>query len=43
MGFDEYHLYTRPVQFEFAMRKEILKQPPVFITALHEDKQNVDR
>ncbi|KAI7805082.1 putative transmembrane protein FLJ37396, partial [Triplophysa rosa] len=43
MGFDECHLYMRPVQFEFAMRKEILKQPPVFITALHEDRQNVDR
>ncbi|XP_056624604.1 uncharacterized protein si:ch73-242m19.1 isoform X2 [Triplophysa dalaica] len=43
MGFDEYHLYMRPVQFEFAKRKEILKQPPVFITALQQDNQNVDR
>ncbi|KAA0710836.1 Coiled-coil domain-containing protein 162 [Triplophysa tibetana] len=42
MGFDEYHLYMRPVQFEFAKRKEILKQSPVFITALHQDNQNVD-
>ncbi|KAL1257483.1 hypothetical protein QQF64_010727 [Cirrhinus molitorella] len=43
MGFDEVHLYIRPVQFEFAMRKEIPKQLPVFITALQDDKQNADR
>ncbi|XP_073725281.1 uncharacterized protein [Misgurnus anguillicaudatus] len=43
MGFDEYHLYMRPVQFEFAMKKEIPKESQVFITAVHEDIQNVDR
>ncbi|XP_058604874.1 uncharacterized protein si:ch73-242m19.1 isoform X3 [Onychostoma macrolepis] len=43
MGFDEVHLYLRPVQFEFAVRKEIPKQLPVFITALQDDKQNADR
>ncbi|XP_050989917.1 uncharacterized protein si:ch73-242m19.1 [Labeo rohita] len=43
MGFDEVHLYMRPVQFEFAVRKEIPKQLPVFITALQDDKQNADR
>ncbi|XP_051725343.1 uncharacterized protein si:ch73-242m19.1 isoform X1 [Ctenopharyngodon idella] len=43
MGYDDVHLYMRPVQFEFAVRKEIPKQLPVFITALQDDKQNVDR
>ncbi|KTG43480.1 hypothetical protein cypCar_00011985 [Cyprinus carpio] len=43
IGFDEVHLYLRPVQFEFAVRKEIPKQLPVFITALEDDKQNADR
>lgn len=43
IGFDDVHLYMRPVQFEFAVRKEIPKQLPVFITALQDDKQNVDR
>ncbi|XP_016401411.1 uncharacterized protein si:ch73-242m19.1 [Sinocyclocheilus rhinocerous] len=43
MGFDEVHLYLRPVQFEFAVQKEIPKQLPVFITALQDDKQNADR
>ncbi|XP_052476177.1 uncharacterized protein si:ch73-242m19.1 [Carassius gibelio] len=42
-GFDEVHLYLRPVQFEFAVRKEIPKQLPVFITTLQDDKQNADR
>ncbi len=43
MGFDEVHLYLRPVQFEFAVRKEIPKPLPVFITALQDDKHNADR
>ncbi|XP_042188824.1 uncharacterized protein LOC121848532 [Callorhinchus milii] len=44
MGFDEFHLYLRPVQFEFAAHKEKADQPPpVFITALLEDDSNVDR
>ncbi|XP_039605696.1 uncharacterized protein si:ch73-242m19.1, partial [Polypterus senegalus] len=44
MGFDEFHLYLRPVQFEFASHKEKADQPPpVFITALLEDDSSVDR
>ncbi|XP_041043277.1 uncharacterized protein LOC121277708 [Carcharodon carcharias] len=44
MGFDEFHLYLRPVQFEFAAYKEKADQPPpVFITTLLEDNSNVDR
>ncbi|KAK1793312.1 hypothetical protein P4O66_011709, partial [Electrophorus voltai] len=43
MGFDEYHLYVRPVQFEFAVQKEIPKQLPLFITALLQDSACVDR
>ncbi|KAK7142769.1 hypothetical protein R3I94_012197 [Phoxinus phoxinus] len=43
MGFDDVHLYMRPVPFESAVRKETPKQLPVFITALQDDKQNADR
>ncbi|XP_059501211.1 uncharacterized protein LOC125452245 [Stegostoma tigrinum] len=44
MGFDEFHLYLRPVQFEFAAYKQKADQPPpVFITSLLEDSSNVDR
>ncbi|XP_072545413.1 uncharacterized protein [Salminus brasiliensis] len=43
MGFDEFHLYMRPVQFEFAGKKEIPKPPPLFITTLLQDSSCVDR
>ncbi|XP_038656938.1 coiled-coil domain-containing protein 162-like [Scyliorhinus canicula] len=44
MGFDEFHLYLRPLQFEFAAFKEKADQPPpVFITTLLEDNSHVDR
>ncbi|KAL5014657.1 hypothetical protein ScPMuIL_008927 [Solemya velum] len=44
MGFDEYHLYIRNVQFEYAKKKEDAgKPPPIFITAVHEDDSAVDR
>ncbi|CAM5100509.1 unnamed protein product, partial [Eretmochelys imbricata] len=44
MGFDEFHLYLRPVIFEFASHKEKADQPPpIFITALLEDDSSVDR
>ncbi|XP_068933437.1 uncharacterized protein [Petaurus breviceps papuanus] len=44
MGFDEFHLYLRPIYFEFASHKEKADQPPpVFITALLEDNSRVDR
>ncbi|XP_058163219.1 uncharacterized protein [Dasypus novemcinctus] len=44
MGFEEFHLYLRPVHFEFASHKEKVDQPiPVFITSLLEDSDLVDR
>ncbi|XP_041105837.1 uncharacterized protein si:ch73-242m19.1 [Polyodon spathula] len=44
MGFNEFHLYLRAVQFEFAAHREKADQPPpVFITALLEDDSQVDR
>ncbi|XP_006840055.1 PREDICTED: uncharacterized protein LOC102811325 [Chrysochloris asiatica] len=44
MGFEESHLYLRPVHFEFASHKEKIDQPPpVFITSLLEDSDRVDR
>ncbi|XP_055490903.1 uncharacterized protein LOC129696855 [Leucoraja erinacea] len=44
MGFDEFHLYLRPVQFEFASHKDKADQPPpVFITSLLEDDSSIDR
>ncbi|XP_053192243.1 uncharacterized protein si:ch73-242m19.1 [Scomber japonicus] len=43
LGFDEFHLYMRPVPFEVAEQKERAEQRPVFITALLEDDSSVDR
>ncbi|XP_012877821.1 PREDICTED: transmembrane protein FLJ37396 [Dipodomys ordii] len=44
MGFEEFHLYLRPVHFEFASHKDKVDQPPpVFITSVLEDNGRVDR
>ncbi|XP_058590881.1 uncharacterized protein LOC131514658 isoform X3 [Neofelis nebulosa] len=44
MGFEEYHLYLRPVHFELASHKDKVDHPPpVFITSLLEDSDRVDR
>ncbi|XP_073483154.1 uncharacterized protein [Aquarana catesbeiana] len=44
MGFNEFHLHLRPVQFEFATYKAQADQiPPAFITSLLEDDTSVDR
>ncbi|XP_032264158.1 uncharacterized protein LOC116634725 [Phoca vitulina] len=44
MGFEEFHLYLRPVHFEFAPLKEKVDRPsPVFITSLLKDSDQVDR
>lgn len=43
LGFDEFHLYLRPVQFEVAEQKDQTDQRPVFITAILEDDTSVDR
>ncbi|KAG7465708.1 hypothetical protein MATL_G00156270 [Megalops atlanticus] len=38
MGFEEFHLHLRPVQFEFAVLREKPEKPPLFITALLGDR-----
>lgn len=45
MGFNEFHLYLRPVYFECATHKEKADQfSPIFIASLLEDHDiNVDR
>ncbi|KAM4771028.1 uncharacterized protein WCC33_002830 [Rhinophrynus dorsalis] len=44
MGFKDYHLYLRPVHFEFASHKDQADHiPPMFITAVLEDDSSVDR
>ncbi|XP_060987791.1 uncharacterized protein LOC133048187 [Dama dama] len=44
MGFEEFHLYLRPVHFESASHKDkVVDPPPVFITSLLEDSDCVDR
>ncbi|KAH3820990.1 hypothetical protein DPMN_122743, partial [Dreissena polymorpha] len=44
MGFDEFHMYMRFVQMEFAGFKEDAgKPPPTFITTVLEDESLVDR
>ncbi|KAL2098869.1 hypothetical protein ACEWY4_005349 [Coilia grayii] len=43
LGYEEFHLYLRPVQFEFAVMKDVPDQRPMFITALLEDNFCVDR
>ncbi|XP_018419239.1 PREDICTED: transmembrane protein FLJ37396 [Nanorana parkeri] len=44
MGFNEFHLYLRPVRFEFATHKAQVDQiQPTFITSLLEDDSSVDR
>ncbi|KAM4866054.1 coiled-coil domain-containing protein 162-like [Thomomys bottae] len=44
MGFEEFHLYLRPVHFEFASHKDNVDQlSPVFVTSVLEDNGRVDR
>ncbi|EGV98845.1 Transmembrane protein FLJ37396 [Cricetulus griseus] len=44
MGFEEFHLYMRPVPFEFVSHKDKVDlPPPVFMTSLLEDSSQVDR
>ncbi|XP_071476027.1 uncharacterized protein [Diadema antillarum] len=44
MGFEEFHMFMRCVQFEFATHKPDADQPPpLFMTALQEDDANLDR
>ncbi|TKS86985.1 Coiled-coil domain-containing protein 162 [Collichthys lucidus] len=43
LGFDDFHLHLRPVQFEVAEQKDKAEPRPVFITATLEDDSCVDR
>lgn len=44
MGFEEFHLYLRPVHFEFAsLKDQVDNSPPIFITSLLENSDHVDR
>lgn len=43
LGFDEFHLYLRPVQFDVAEQKHQAEQKPVFFTAVLEGDSSVDR
>nr|XP_019953455.1 PREDICTED: transmembrane protein FLJ37396 [Paralichthys olivaceus] len=43
LGFSEFHLHLRPVQFEVAEQKDQTEQRPLFITAVLEDDSSVDR
>ncbi|KAJ8399407.1 hypothetical protein AAFF_G00411190 [Aldrovandia affinis] len=43
MGFEQFHLHVRPIQFEFAVHKEKSEKPPLFVTALLQDDSTVDR
>ncbi|XP_023276766.1 uncharacterized protein LOC111665883 [Seriola lalandi dorsalis] len=43
LGFNEFHLYLRPVQFGVAEPKAQTEQRPIFITAVLEDDTSVDR
>ena len=44
MGFEEFHMFLRCVQFEFANHKDDADQPPpLFMTALQEDDSSLDR
>lgn len=45
MGYDEFHLFLRPLQFEAAKYKEAGDEtkPPLYITAVQDDDSMVDK
>ena len=44
MGFEEFHLFMRFIQFEFANFKDDAgKPPPIFITSIQEDDSALDK
>ncbi|KAM9433887.1 uncharacterized protein ACWYII_017323 isoform 3-T3 [Salvelinus alpinus] len=43
LGFDEFHLYVRPEQFEFAVQRDKAAHRPLFVTALLQDDSWMDR
>ncbi|XP_067099474.1 uncharacterized protein si:ch73-242m19.1 [Osmerus mordax] len=43
LGFDGFHLFIRPVQFEFAVQRDRAEQRPLFLTSLLQDSTSLDR
>ncbi|THD24003.1 Transmembrane protein [Fasciola hepatica] len=45
MGFDDFHLFIRPLQFEAAKYKEGADEfrPPIYITAIQDDDSSLDK
>ena len=43
LGLDEFHLYVRPEQFEFAVQRDKAEHRPLFVTALLQDDSCLDR
>ncbi|KAA3672003.1 uncharacterized protein DEA37_0000353 [Paragonimus westermani] len=45
MGFDDFHLFIRPLQFEAAKYKEGVEdlRPPIYITAIQDDDSTLDK
>ncbi|KAK4470711.1 hypothetical protein MN116_006239 [Schistosoma mekongi] len=45
MGFDDFHLFIRPLQFESAKYKEGCEElkPPIYITSIHDDDSVLDK
>ena len=43
MGFEQFHLHMRPIQFEFAVHKEKTEKLPLFVTALLQNDSTIDR
>ncbi|KAF7261912.1 hypothetical protein EG68_00732 [Paragonimus skrjabini miyazakii] len=45
MGFDDFHLFIRPLQFEAAKYKEGAEdlRPPIYITAIQDDDSTLDK
>ncbi|XP_061091953.1 uncharacterized protein LOC133124596 [Conger conger] len=43
MGFEQFYLHLRPIQFEFAVHKEKTDKLPLFVTALLQNDSTIDR
>uniref|UniRef100_A0A5K4F3H5 Phosphodiesterase I n=2 Tax=Schistosoma mansoni TaxID=6183 RepID=A0A5K4F3H5_SCHMA len=45
MGFNDFHLFIRPSQFESAKYKEGVEElkPPIYITSIHDDDSSLDK
>ena len=43
MGYDEFHMYLRLLQFEFASRKDRIDPSPSMVNSFIVDDMNADR